>query len=401
MNRLKLLPLFILLSIQLILSNTYVGVVKDQQDVPISYASIYLKEHPEIGTITDSLGRFNISVQNAGKGTLMCSFLGYKMQQLPLAKFQPTDTLFIILEEQPIPLENVVVEAPVKKKSNRKKLMQQLLQDVYERMLIDFPDDPIDYSVVSDVTAYADDKVLLFEEMIGHVLELGPDTTKKGKELVQFKGDLCKRYFSETIMQMPDSIMAMSDSTARVHRMLWGGDLKSAFRGSKDEVKRWKVSKENQNQFVLTYSEKKNYLGIFSYDIAIHYIINSRTYSIMKVSENVQLKVNIPFGYKLNTEEVEMFNTLLLGRDNLKKLRIKGGDMNLQRNVIYKLTPDRSIVQEKNMVVNATIKGSQKTNVKIRSTATVQVNKHTTKGVKPYSKKQLKTPPPVHILPVP
>ena len=162
MNRLKLLPLFILLSIQLILSNTYVGVVKDQQDVPISYASIYLKEHPEIGTITDSLGRFNISVQNAGKGTLMCSFLGYKMQQLPLAKFQPTDTLFIILEEQPIPLENVVVEAPVKKKSNRKKLMQQLLQDVYERMLIDFRDDPIDYSVVSDVTAYAVDKVLLF-----------------------------------------------------------------------------------------------------------------------------------------------------------------------------------------------------------------------------------------------
>ena len=383
----------------MVMAESYVGVVKDEQGAPISYASIYLKEHPEMGTITDAEGQFTLTTAEGNQGTLICSFLGHKMVQIPLLQIQPTDTLFIVLIEQPIPLENVVVEAPVKRKSNRKKMMKQLIDEVYDQMLLDFPDTPIDYSVVSDVMVYAGDKVLLFEEMIGHVIEL--DSARNHKERVQFKGDLCKRYFNESIMQMPDSILALSDSTASVHKRLWGGDLVRSFKSLRDNFKKCDVTRENPSQFVITYRDKKNYLGILKIELAIHYIVNSTTYSVMKVSENIQMEVNIPFGYKLDAEEVEMINMLLLGRDDLKKLRIKGGDMNLQRNVIFQKGTERSVVQEKNMVIDANIKGSQKTNIKLRSTATAKVTSYKTKGVKPYTKKQLKTPPPVQILPVP
>ena len=113
------------------------------------------------------------------------------------------------------------------------------------------------------------------------------------------------------------------------------------------------------------------------------------------------MEVNIPFGYKLDAEEVEKINMLLLGRDDLKKLRIKGADMNLQRNVIFQKGTERSVVQEKNMVIDANIKGSQKPNIKLRSTATAKVTSYNTKGVKPYTTKQLKTPPPLQLLPFP
>ena len=57
----------------------------------------------------------------------------------------------IVLKEQPIALQETVVAAKSSKQRNKRKQMATLLHAVYVQLEKEFPDEPAQYQVVSDV----------------------------------------------------------------------------------------------------------------------------------------------------------------------------------------------------------------------------------------------------------
>ena len=97
----KFITLYILFLLSIIsaFSQDLIGRIFDGTE-PMPYVSVYLKENPEIGTISDLEGVFTIP--NLQKNTtVVLSFVGYKTMELKFKKI-PTDTLDITMVEQPI-----------------------------------------------------------------------------------------------------------------------------------------------------------------------------------------------------------------------------------------------------------------------------------------------------------
>ena len=61
------------------------GRVTDAQGAPVVGASVVVKEHPEIGTVTGSDGKFSIQIPPPSNGkTLIVSFIGFTTQEIAL-----------------------------------------------------------------------------------------------------------------------------------------------------------------------------------------------------------------------------------------------------------------------------------------------------------------------------
>ena len=118
MKRIILLNIYFLIIFS-VCAETLVGRVSDGNE-PMSYVSVYLKENPEVGTISDMDGIFTIpDIQK--NSTVVLSFVGYKTMELKFNKI-PTDTIDIAMVEQPILLTEALIPSKTKKLSKRKML---------------------------------------------------------------------------------------------------------------------------------------------------------------------------------------------------------------------------------------------------------------------------------------
>jgi iron complex outermembrane receptor protein len=115
MNKLyirSLLPflIFVLGSAHLMAQSTSVaGTVKDVGGAPLPGVNIIVKGRV-IGTITDTKGQYNLTVNQAPPFTLVFSFIGFKSQEVEI-KDANTPTLDISMEEQTLLGQEVVVSA--------------------------------------------------------------------------------------------------------------------------------------------------------------------------------------------------------------------------------------------------------------------------------------------------
>lgn len=65
------------------------GLVVDENDIPVVGATVVLKDNPSIGTSTDLNGEFvltGIPAQTEGGGNLLISYVGYKSQEIAIAR---------------------------------------------------------------------------------------------------------------------------------------------------------------------------------------------------------------------------------------------------------------------------------------------------------------------------
>ena len=99
-----------------LLSQTKVsGYVFDEYDQPVSFANIIFKGST-LGTITDENGRFYLESSQTWS-TLIVSFIGYEMIEVPLSKKVNYDLKFI-LKEQASQLDQVVIVTGKQSKKN-------------------------------------------------------------------------------------------------------------------------------------------------------------------------------------------------------------------------------------------------------------------------------------------
>lgn len=359
------------------------GRIVDEHGVVVPYANIYVKENPQTGTITDLQGVFTIDEIKNGQ-SLVVSFIGYRTMDVKIKK-EPKDTIKIKLVEQPILLQEAQVGN--NKKQSHRRQMKDVIADVRNQMNHDFPNNSYThYNVVSDYAVYNDSMAIALESLGGDIVEM-PGKAKDGKDLIQLKINWITRYrdahtqenylrLDSTLKKdMNSKLVRYADSSRFVHKFLWGSGIKQGFEQFADHPSRWELE-ERDSVTVFTYTETRNYLGIVKGKLVLTYYLDPISYSVRRVSQDLTTDINIPFGYKLTKEQIQMLNTLVIGGVQFEKYWVKRAHVDIQRNIIYQNTSDGGIaVKEKNVVTNIHIEDrKRKKPVDFKQTGSIKVN---------------------------
>lgn len=405
----------------------YTGQVVDEKGQPISYATVYPEVAPELGTATNNDGIFRFEANLPASSPVVVSFIGFEKVEITGDRLRvkgDTALQVIVLKEQPIALQETVVAAKPSKQKNKRKQMAALLHAVYVKLEEEFPDEPAQYQVVSDVRMTSGEAqtghaaVWGMEQMIANIVVL-PEAGIDGRDSVQFQGRYCKRFFDARKRAQADSILAGEtlerlekaqkdvpkgtsqnymrravnavDSGVVVHEALFAiGNMRYDFQETMNDIKHWSVSNESEGETVLTHTQTvSKYLGCFKMTFQRHYIIDSRTYSVRRFSEHAEVKVVIPFGIKLNSDQLQMLNLVNMNEEQINKFRLKRLRSAVDLNTIYQRRNGLVYTQEKNMILNAFIVGSKKTEIPLNIQATQRVTDLQTEGVKALKKHQM------------
>ena len=405
----------------------YTGQVVDEKGQPISYATVYPEVAPELGTATNNDGIFRFEANLPASSPVVVSFIGFEKVEVTGDRLRvkgDTALQVIVLKEQPIALQETVVAAKPSKQKNKRKQMAALLHAVYVQLEKEFPDAPAQYQVVSDVRMTSGEAqtghaaVWGMEQMIANIVVL-PEAGIDGRDSVQFQGRYCKRFFDARKRAQADSILAGEtlerlekaqkdvpkgtsqnymrravnavDSGVVVHEALFAiGNMRYDFQETMNDIKHWSVSNESEGETVLTHTQTvSKYLGCFKMTFQRHYIIDSRTYSVRRFSEHAEVKVVIPFGIKLNSDQLQMLNLVNMNEEQINKFRLKRLRSAVDLNTIYQRRNGLVYTQEKNMILNAFIVGSKKTEIPLNIQATQRVTDLQTEGVKALKKHQM------------
>ena len=405
----------------------YTGQVVDEKGQPISYATVYPEVAPELGTATNNDGIFRFEANLPASSPVVVSFIGFEKVEVSGDRLRvkgDTALQVIVLKEQPIALQETVVAAKSSKQRNKRKQMATLLHAVYVQLEKEFPDEPAQYQVVSDVRMTSGEAqtghaaVWGMEQMIANIVVL-PEAGIDGRDSVQFQGRYCKRFFDARKRAQADSILAGEtlerlekaqkdvpkgtsqnymrravnavDSGVVVHEALFAiGNMRYDFQETMNDIKHWSVSNESEGETVLTHTQTvSKYLGCFKMTFQRHYIIDSRTYSVRRFSEHAEVKVVIPFGIKLNSDQLLMLNLVNMNEEQINKFRLKRLRSAVDLNTIYQRRNGLVYTQEKNMILNAFIVGSKKTEIPLNIQATQRVTDLQTEGVKALKKHQM------------
>lgn len=393
----------------------FTGRVVDQNGSPIPYATVYPEAQPELGTATNNDGIFSFEADLPPDAPIIFSFIGYEKVVLPaesLSSVPPEDGLYaVLLHEQPIALEETVVAAKASKQKNKRKAMAALLHAVYVKLEEEFPDYPAQYQVVSDVRMQSEGATWGMEQMIANIVVL-PEEGKEGRDSIQFQGRFCKRFFSAEKRAQADSILASEaiermekkskekfmrkaanavDSGVVIHQALFAmGNMRYDFEQTMNDIRHWTVSNESEGETVLTHTQKVvRYLGCFKMVYQRHYIVDSKTYAVRRFSEHADVQVTIPFGIKLNADQLQMLNLLNMSDGDIERFRLKRLNCHIDYNTLYQRRLSHVYTQEKNMLVNAQIEGSKKAEIPIRIKATQRVTGLQTEHVQPLTPDQI------------
>ncbi len=406
--------LFLLCSILSAFATTYEGRVVDTNGNAIAYATVYPEVQPELGTATNNDGHFSFNAILTDESSVIISFIGYEKKSVKARLLTNSDSIVtIILEEQPIALEETVIAAKASKQRNKRKQMAALLHSVYKQIEADFPDEVSQYKVVSDVRMQSAGETWGMEQMIANIVVL-PEEGKEGRDSIQFQGIACKRFFDAQKRAQADSILAGNsierlekkskekfmrkaayavDSGVVVHRTLFGmGNMRYDFEQSMGDLRHWSVSNESEGETVLTHTQKINkYLGCFKMTISRHYIVDSYTYAVRRFSEHAEVRITIPFGVKLNPDQLLFLNLLNMEEEQIEKFRLRKMRGKVDFNTIYQRIDGLVYPLEKNMVANMFIIGSKDMEIPIHVKATQRVTDLHTKDVKALKKNEITT----------
>lgn len=390
---------------------TYAGRVTDEKGEPIAYATVYPEIMPEVGTATNNDGYFRFEANLMPDMKIIFSYIGYEKTIVKSGEWSVDSLPTIVLREQPIALQETVVAAKAHKQRNKRKQMAALLHAVYVKLEEEFPDSNAQYQVVSDVRMTSEGSPWGMEQMIANIVVL-PEQAQEGRDSVQFQGRYCKRFFDAQKRAQTDSLLAGDaiekiekkskdkfirkaanaiDSGVVVHRALFAmGNMRYNFAEAMGDLRHWKVSNESEGETVLTHTEKvSRYVGFFKMTFQRHYIVDSKTYSVRRFSEHADVKVTIPFGIKLNREQLQLLNLVNMDEKRIEKFRLKKLRAAVDLNTIYQRREEKVYTLEKNMIIDAHIMGTKKMEIPLIVKATQRVTDLKTEGVRPLLKHEI------------
>ena len=368
-----------------LLSQTAVGFVLDEDGEPIPYASVYVKNNPVGGTMTDLDGRYELQLDSLVENSdeVVFSFIGYRTEMFSVGVISSDSVFYVTLVEQPIMLEGAVVKAKISKKESLK-LKKEALEKFVAQMREDFPKRTAEYPIFSMYNGSQDSRQLIHHEMVGTIFEYPIDNKRGGdsvalvvKSVKEFTTDEAKVAYDKFNEITDDRLNSkknkkkkvklsytkrnLDEQSLRMHRFLWGGPTGSLI----DLLNVKKPAKWDYTMIgddaVLTYTEKENYMGIVKGELQLHFYIDPITFQINKIAQSLSGELHIPFGYKLKEDELEFINALQFGHDTLDRYRVRHAYVDVLRNVFFRRAKDGNVVvREKNLEVRGDIIDTKK-----------------------------------------
>lgn len=367
-------------------AETIRGFVSDEAGQPMPYVSIYVRDNPHVGTISNDSGVYvlNVDIRENMADVLVFSFIGYATEERALADLDTTSMLDVVLVEQPVMLEGAEVRARISKKQS-KKIKREALDKFIEQLAVDFPLRTTEYSVVSSYQGAQGDVQLIRNEIIGTITEYpavrdnGTDSVRvmvleekvyttdqlemgyeKFNDMVETQQQKNAKKNKRKKRKQDDvnvtyKVRELDEQMVKMHQFLWGGytgnivDLLDT-----KKMNLWDYNVIGNNS-VLTFTYKRNYLGIAKGVLQIHFYIDPVSYRIEKIAQSVDGELHLPFGYKLKEKELDFINTLQMGRDTLDSYRAKHVYIDVRRNVFFRRVDGNVVVREKNLDVRADI----------------------------------------------
>ncbi len=387
----------LMMNLMLWCQQTLPGKVIDDAGLPIVYATVYVQEVPEIGTATDVNGCFQLDIPAASvehSQTVAVSCVGYALETIEMTCWQTDSVMSVTLHEQPIALEQTVVTAK-KTRMSKRKVLATILHHVYARMEEEWPKQPVQYQVVSDVKMDADSVSWGVEQLVATAIEI-PSPDGLNQDSLQFVGQTCRRYCDATVRERVDSLMlhetdarirklaVAMDSGTIVHRALWRMTLdRSRLLDTSDELARWKWSYESETTCVLTYTRKYNYLGIVKATVVENLLVDTYDFSLQSYTVDIQGQLFLPISVKLKGTELEWVNLLNMNNESLEKFRLKRGSMHVQASTLYDRVDGQIVPKEKNLHNQALLEDRNGRQLPCEVWSTQHVTKVQTQGVSP------------------
>ena len=367
-----------------LLSQTAKGFVIDEDGEPIPYASVYVKNNPVGGTMTDSDGRYELQLGEAVESTdeVVFSFIGYRTEMFSVAAIVADSLFYVTLVEQPIMLEGATVRAKISKKESRK-LKKDALEKFVAQMREDFPKRTAEYPVFSMYNGSQDSRQLIHHEVVGTISEYpinnrwGGDSValivKSVKEFTTDEAKVAYDVFNELTderlngkknkkkkVKLSYTKRNLDEQSLRMHRFLWGGPTNSFIDMLNiNKPAKWDYTMIGDDA-VLTYTEKENYMGIVKGELQLHFYIDPVTFQISKIAQSLSGELHIPFGYKLKDEELEFINALQFGHDTLDCYRVRHAYVDVLRNVLFQRVNGNVVIREKNLEVQGDLIDTKK-----------------------------------------
>lgn len=355
------------------------GTVVEQSGEPIPYASVFQKSSPIQGVSTDINGHFSINLNRSFDDVLIISFISYKTIEYPISKISDGANLKITLQEQPIMLDEAVVKVKLSRRQARQ-VKENVLEQFRKRLIHDFPKQNNNFNIVSSYSGYQNGRKLMQHEVVGIMHEY-PVKRSEFSDSIRLEVQDIRKFYTDEVKKgfvLLDSMAAERADTKKakrrgahyhsttldhraesMHRFLWGGQ--SCFivdRADFDKTSNWQYT-ELGGKTVLVYKRSWNVL-VAKAKLKIYFYVDPSTFALLKITQCVDFEAHIPFGYKLDNDELLLLNTLQLPDETMKKLRIRHLYGNIKRNVIFSPadTPQRA-VKEKNLDVDVRVVGSK------------------------------------------
>ncbi len=384
-------------------ARTYYGRIVDGAGQPVPYATVFPLDSVVLGTATNDRGLFVFEANLPENGLVMVSFVGYERKTVPLSKLHG-DTMTIVIHERPIALDETTVSARHKKIKAKHREMAQLLLKVYNQLAGEWPEQCTRYHVVSEARMTSQNSAWGTEQMVASIVTI-PEAAKKGSDSVQLHAEHCKRFFKPEIRQRANlayqakeldaktrKYAAAIDSGVAVHSMLFQiGDVRYDLESTMHDYKHWTVVSESPTEMILSHKEGKNYLGIFKWNITRNYVVNPKTYAIIRLSEHLTMDVNIPFGKRLKGQELLLLNLLNMSEQQYEKFRLRKGHLDCTLTTRYQRRNGQIYILEKNLKTDANIVGTKDRVIPIHFRAGQRVTGFETQGVKPLKRSQITT----------
>ncbi len=154
------------------------GLVVDDKGQPLPYACIYIQSDPNVGTVTDDNGNFELSVDydKYYRDTLVVSFIGYTESRNSvynlygwIEKSGPSAILKFKLHGEPLQLTEARLTE--KKGKSKKGEVSNLLKLVGQKLEQDFPEEVRQYKIKADSYIKNKEKIMGVEQDVGIVTE--------------------------------------------------------------------------------------------------------------------------------------------------------------------------------------------------------------------------------------
>lgn len=371
------------------------GVVVDEFGEPMQAVAVFQKSNPSSGVSTNAEGHFAIEVDKLQGEVLIVSMITYKTIEYQLDGYKPEVSLKITLQEQPIMLEEVAVNAKLSRKE-AKKIKKEVLAKFLQRLKTDFPMVTHEYNVVSSYSGRQNGRELMSHEVIGVMTEY-PKHKKGGGDSLKLKVNAVRQMVTDEakdgyvlLDDMADKKLnakkakkkgwhytktTLDEQALKMHRFLWGGEACFiAERIETDKLSKWQYTVLGDHT-VLIYTEKVNLL-VAKVEWKVYFYIDPSTCALKKMTQCFDGEVHIPFGYKLSDDELQFLNALQLPEDTLTKYRVRHVYSTIKRNVLFNnVSAAERSVREKNLQVEMKMVGSKKETFNYDAKAKVIITK--------------------------